>query len=171
MLTLEIKNDTLQSYTNEFAETQIVKNESSSEPATKTIGEFTLVRSKDFPANCLETLVIENHVDVTALDIDFNHYQAIILMFPAFNDGRAYSQARNLRERLGFKGDIVARGDVLIDQALFMKRCGFNVLEIVGENKQGFENALNEYRHFYQPSADDKDPVWALRQKSESVAA
>ena len=49
----------------------------------------------------------------------------VSLPFPAFTDGRSYSAARLLRERHGFKGEIRARGDVLIDQIPLMLRCGF----------------------------------------------
>ena len=53
--------------------------------------------------------------DVDSIDLDF----------PKFTDGRAFSQAFLLRRRLGFKGEIVATGDVLIDQLAQMQRSGF----------------------------------------------
>ena len=49
----------------------------------------------------------------------------IDLHFPKFTDGRAFSQAFLLSRRLGFKGEIVATGDVLIDQLAQMQRSGF----------------------------------------------
>ena len=49
----------------------------------------------------------------------------IELNFPKFTDGRAFSQAFLLSRRLGFKGEIVATGDVLIDQLAQMQRSGF----------------------------------------------
>ena len=51
--------------------------------------------------------------------------QSIELEFPKFTDGRAFSQAFLLSRRLGFKGEIVATGDVLIDQLAQMQRSGF----------------------------------------------
>lgn len=50
----------------------------------------------------------------------------IELHFPHFTDGRAYSQAYLLRRRLGFRGDLRATGDVLIDQLVQMERTGFS---------------------------------------------
>jgi len=50
----------------------------------------------------------------------------IALSFPVFTDGRAYSQARLLRQRHGFQGELRAIGDVLPDQLAAMARCGFN---------------------------------------------
>ena len=51
--------------------------------------------------------------------------EQIVLDFPKFTDGRAFSQAFLLSRRLGFKGEIVATGDVLIDQLAQMQRSGF----------------------------------------------
>lgn len=50
----------------------------------------------------------------------------IALGFPVFTDGRAYSQARLLRQRYGFQGELRAIGDVLTDQLAAMARCGFD---------------------------------------------
>ena len=54
----------------------------------------------------------------------------VALEFPKFTDGRAYSYARLLRERYGYKGELCAVGQVLRDQLLFMHRCGFDAYEI-----------------------------------------
>lgn len=58
-------------------------------------------------------------------DVRLTGVQTIELHFPKFTDGRAFSQAFLLSRRLGFKGDIVATGDVLIDQLPQMQRSGF----------------------------------------------
>ena len=54
-------------------------------------------------------------------------------MFPTFKDGRAYSQARLLRERYGFRGELRATGQVLRDQFLFLLRAGFDSFEVTKE--------------------------------------
>ena len=54
----------------------------------------------------------------------------VALVFPSFRDGRAYSQARLLRERHGFRGELRATGDVLRDQFLFLVRAGFDAFEV-----------------------------------------
>jgi len=54
---------------------------------------------------------------------------AIALVFAKFNDGRPYSVARILRERYGYAGELVAMGDVLIDQVRHMVAVGFDVFE------------------------------------------
>lgn len=53
----------------------------------------------------------------------------VILPFPAFNDGRAYSMASQIRE-FGFKGELRATGNVLPDQMQFMLQVGFDAFEI-----------------------------------------
>jgi phosphoadenosine phosphosulfate reductase len=68
--------------------------------------------------------------DPAVLGKDLDRLGVIVLTFPTFTDGRAYSQARLLRERLGFKGELRAVGDVLRDQLPLMRRCGFDAFEI-----------------------------------------
>ena len=58
-------------------------------------------------------------------DVSLVGVERIELNFPKFTDGRAFSQAFLLSRRLGFKGEIVATGDVLIDQLAQMQRSGF----------------------------------------------
>ncbi len=64
---------------------------------------------------------------------DLQHLKMIVLNFPKFTDGRAYSTAQLLRGRLGFKGELRAVGDVLFDQLQLMQRCGFTAFEITHE--------------------------------------
>lgn len=115
-------------------------------------------------------LVIPNTEDVRALGPAVAAFGAVILEFPDFKDGRAYSQARLLRERLGFAGEIRARGAVLPDQALFMARAGFTALEIGERDPAPFEAALGAYTVFYQSAADDVLPAHALRARLREAA-
>lgn len=79
----------------------------------------------------------------------------VALEFPVFRDGRAYTQARRLRERYGFTGEIRATGDVLRDQFLFMARAGFDAFEVKKDaDAEAFAHALHEFTVLYQPGAD-----------------
>jgi uncharacterized protein (DUF934 family) len=49
----------------------------------------------------------------------------VVLTFPAFADGRAYSIARQIRES-GYRGAMRAAGNVLPDQLQFMRQVGFD---------------------------------------------
>ena len=62
---------------------------------------------------------------------DLARLSVVALVFPKFTDGRAYSTARHLREVMGYRGQIRATGDVLLDQLPLMLRCGFDAFEIV----------------------------------------
>ncbi len=115
-------------------------------------------------------LVIPNTEDVRALGEAVAAFDAVILEFPDFRDGRAYSQARLLRERLGFAGEIRARGAVLPDQALFMARSGFTALEIGERDAAPFEDALSAFSVFYQPAADAVLPAHGLRARLREAA-
>jgi uncharacterized protein (DUF934 family) len=93
----------------------------------------------------------------------------IVLNFPKFSDGRAYSQARLLRGRLGYTGELRATGNVLQDQALFMLRCGFDSFE---SDQKGFGEALAKARNLfsvvYQPAEDDRETAGLLRLRKYS---
>ncbi len=85
---------------------------------------------------------------------DLEHFGIVVLNFPAFTDGRAYSQARLIRDRFGFGGEIRATGDVLYDQLQMMHRCGFDAFEVRKDHDvEGFIDALNEVDIFYQGAA------------------
>lgn len=95
---------------------------------------------------------------------DLDRFDLIVLHFPKFTDGRAYSQARTLRARYGYKGELRAAGDVLRDQLLFMRRCGFNSFA-VGERaiKEDWAKAFGEFDVFYQRAQDNRP--WVMRQR------
>lgn len=83
--------------------------------------------------------------------------------FPAFTDGRGYSAARILREA-GYKGELRAVGDVLVDQLSAMRRCGFDSFAPdIPLNPSDAETALNRWPEVYQPAADGRSPIWARR--------
>ena len=106
--------------------------------------------------------------DHTAGDVadDLEHLGVVALAFPVFKDGRAYSNARRLRERHGYTGEIRAIGNVLRDQYLFMLRCGFAALEVKeGETEKDWQKATKAFSVFFQPAADDQETVVSLRHR------
>jgi uncharacterized protein (DUF934 family) len=99
-----------------------------------------------------------------ALAADIQHFALIELEFPKFKDGRAYSWARLLRQRLGFNGELRAVGEVLRDQWLFMSRCGIDAFEVrPGTRIENFRAAMIEQTVFYQPASDRVRSVLDLR--------
>ncbi len=88
----------------------------------------------------------------------------VALVFPSFRDGRAYSQARILRERHQFRGELRATGQVLRDQLLFMQRAGFDAFEVTKESDAAaFADAVHRYSVFYQPTGDGRTSTLKAR--------
>jgi len=107
-----------------------------------------------------ETLAIANTDDPRTLSLE--GVTRIDLHFPKFTDGRAFSQAFLLRRRLGFKGEIRATGDVLIDQLVQMERTGFDVAVLREDQHLEFaQRQFDRYRAFYQGDAVTVKPVFA----------
>ena len=80
-------------------------------------------------------------------------------------DGRAFTSARLLRERYGFRGEVRAVGDVLREQAGFMVRCGFDAFAPAdGSTPEQWAAAANRFRHVYQRAADDREPAFVERE-------
>lgn len=101
---------------------------------------------------------------VEALAYDLPRLSLVALEFPKYRDGRAYTNARLLRERFGFTGQVRAVGDVLREQAGFMVRCGFDAFEPADEaSANEWQAATRRYRHVYQPASDGRAPAYVER--------
>lgn len=99
-----------------------------------------------------------------AIAADLGCFALIALEFPIFKDGRAFSYARLLRERYGYRGELRAVGNVLLEQLLFMHRCGFDAFELGSEHPvDDFVTATQEISVFYQPTADGRQTASELR--------
>jgi uncharacterized protein (DUF934 family) len=95
---------------------------------------------------------------------DVASFQVIALNFPAFTDGRNYSNARLLRDRYGFKGELRAIGDVLRDQLFYLHRCGFDAFAI-RPDKDPYEalEGLKDFSVTYQAATDEPLPLFRRR--------
>jgi uncharacterized protein (DUF934 family) len=95
---------------------------------------------------------------------DLERISLVVLSFPYFKDGRAFSWARMLRSRLGFKGEIRGCGHFLFDQIAFMNRSGFDTFEVPDDfTLEQFQRALGEISVAYQPSIDGRKSIRDLR--------
>jgi uncharacterized protein (DUF934 family) len=98
-----------------------------------------------------------NNRDLDDLVPYLGRLDAVALVFPSFRDGRAYSQARLLRERHGFDGELRATGQVLRDQFVFMLRAGFDTFEVKKDSDaEAFASTAKSYSVFYQPTGDGR---------------
>lgn len=88
----------------------------------------------------------------------------VALVFPGFRDGRGYSQARVLRERYGFGGELRATGQVLRDQFLFLLRAGFDSFEVSKDaDAAAFAESTRRFDVFYQPTGDGRTTAFGRR--------
>jgi uncharacterized protein (DUF934 family) len=113
-------------------------------------------------AQSVQALQIANDADPIAMQADIAKALVIDLHFPKFTDGRAYSQAALIRKRLGFKGQLRATGDVLVDQLQLMQRSGFDVAVLRDDqSKADGERMLALFADFYQGDVLQATPRFA----------
>ena len=106
---------------------------------------------------------IEAGEDVRKLLPYLERLALIEVDFPAFGDGRGYSAAQILREE-GYKGELRASGDVLVDQIAYMRRCGFDSFAPEKPiDPEVMDRALDRYENIYQGTTDQRSPIWKLR--------
>ena len=116
----------------------------------------------------LSVLVLPN--DANALDVNLDGITQVDLNFPNFTDGRAFSQAYWLRRRRGFKGDIRATGDVLIDQLVQMQRTGFTSAVLrEGVDAADAKRQFDRFGGYYQADAVEHSPHFAQAQVAEAA--
>ena len=107
---------------------------------------------------------LQPHERIEDLAYDLPQLAVVELVFSKFRDGRPYSNARILRSRLDYQGEVRAIGDVLREQALHMIRCGFDAFVTAdGSSPDEWLAAAHRYRHVYQRAADDRQPIYVER--------
>lgn len=106
---------------------------------------------------------IEPGEDARALIPHLARLALVEVNFPVFGDGRGYSAARILREA-GYQGELRAVGDVLVDQIVAMRRCGFDSFHPAKAlDDAAVDRALTRYADVYQKTIDGRAPIWAKR--------
>ena len=91
----------------------------------------------------------------------------IAVDFPVFKDGRGFSIASLLRTRYGFRGELRAIGDVLIDQLFYLRRVGFSSFALrVDQDPETAVTALRTFTDVYQASVDQPLPYFRRRAAS-----
>jgi uncharacterized protein (DUF934 family) len=115
-------------------------------------------------------VVWPNNRKVAELAPYLDRLALVVLVFPTFKDGRAYSQARLLRERYGFRGELRATGQILRDQFLFQVRAGFDALDVAkASDVDAFAAALARYTVFYQTAGEGR--ISAARRRAALLTA
>lgn len=125
-----------------------------------------LIAANDYSAGATGLNVIELANDADPRALSLAGIECIVLNFPKFTDGRAFSQAFLLSRRLGFKGEIRATGDVLADQLAQMERSGFTSAVLrADQNLAAAQRVLSNYPGYgvgrYQGDAVHVNPPFA----------
>jgi uncharacterized protein (DUF934 family) len=108
--------------------------------------------------------------DPDALAGDAAHLPLIAIDFPKFVDGRGYSNARLLRDKYRFGGELRAIGDVLRDQLYYLRQCGFDAFAV--RTDRNFADAiggLDDFSDNYQSTS--AQPVPLFRRRKDATAA
>lgn len=117
--------------------------------------------------------LIERGIDAVWVDSDeaidplkdqLKQLTLVAIHFPAFADGRGFSLGRMVRERFAFNGEIRAFGNVIQDQAHFLKRCGFNAMDFrEGTDLESAIQSLRDFSEHYQAAVDQPKPLFRRR--------
>jgi uncharacterized protein (DUF934 family) len=137
-------------------------------PAARFLADADEIVRREAPTGILWP----NNRRVAELAPHLDRLASVALAFPTFRDGRAYSQARLIREHYGFRGELRATGDILRDQFLFLLRAGFDAFEVKKEaDADAFAEATRRYSVFYQPTGDGRVAAPRARLGHERPAA
>jgi len=129
-----------------------------------TLARFKKDRDAILARNAAIGVRLKSAESPELLGEDLQRFSLVALEFPHFKDGRAFSWARMMRTRLGFKGEIRGVGHFLYDQIAFMNRTGFDAFEVPeGFSLDQFTRALGEMSAVYQPSVDGRKTIRDLR--------
>jgi uncharacterized protein (DUF934 family) len=131
-------------------------------PAARFVADAAALSQRSAPTG----VIWPNNRDLDELVPYLDKLAVVALVFPTFRDGRAYSQARLLRERYAFKAELRATGQVLRDQFVFMLRAGFDAFEVKKEaDADAFLATAKRYTVFYQPTGDGR--ITALHRRMQ----
>ncbi len=138
-----------------------------------TLEQWHAVRD-NWPADVPAGISLANTVDIELLADDLSRFGLVVLHFPKWVDGRAYTQARLLRARYRFAGQVRATGDVLVDMVPLLARTGFDQAQLRADQKVDVaQRALGFFAGHYQGDVLQPKPSFArdLAQEAGPAAA
>ena len=136
-----------------------------------TLEQWHAVR-ETWPATVPAGIQLANTVDIETLAADLPRFGLVVLHFPKWVDGRAYTQARLLRARYRFRGAVRATGDVLVDMVPLLARTGFSQAQLRADQKvEVAERALGFFPGHYQGDVLQPKPAFARDLSQEAGPA
>lgn len=125
-----------------------------------TLEQWHAVR-ETWPAGLATGVIVPNTIDIETLAPDLARLALVVLQFPKWIDGRAYTQARLLRARYRFRGEVRATGDVLVDMLPLLQRTGFDAAVLRHDQKlESARRALGFFAGHYQGDTRQPQPIF-----------
>jgi len=139
-----------------------------------TLEQWHAVRDT-WPRGLATGVLLPNTLDVDTLAADLRGPNArlalVVLQFPKWTDGRAYSQARVMRVRHRFDGEVRATGEVLVDMLPLLQRTGFDAVHLRhDQNVDAAVRALGFFPGHYQGDVPQPRPAFARDLAAEAAA-
>ena len=126
-----------------------------------TLTDWHAVRNH-WPAEMPVGVKVPNDTDIETVAEDLARFALVALHFPKWVDGRAYSQARLLRSRYRYQGEVRATGEVLVDMLPLLARTGFDAAALrADQSLEAAERALSFFPGHYQGDVQDHQPLFA----------
>ena len=126
-----------------------------------TLAQWHAVKTQ-WPAGMPVGVIYPNDADIEDLVEDLPRLALVALQFPKWVDGRAYSQARLLRVRYRYAGEVRATGEVLVDMLSLLKRTGFDTAHLrADQSLEAAERALRFFPGHYQGDTVEHRPLFA----------
>jgi uncharacterized protein (DUF934 family) len=128
-------------------------------PGTRPVqpaAEFIAARTAGQAAGSGAAVLIGPADEVEPLVPHLALLSLIVVEFPKIGEGRGFSQARMLRQRYRYAGELRARGVLKRDQLFFLARCGFNSFDLdPAEDLEAALASLNDFSVAYQGGSDE----------------
>lgn len=128
-----------------------------------TLAQWHAIRQQ-WPAGLKLGVSVPNDADIESLAEDLPRIALVVLNFPKWTDGRAYSQAHLLRSRYRFVGIVRATGDVAVDMVPLLARTGFSEALLRGDQRVATaERLLRDFEAtgHYQGDVEATRPLFA----------
>lgn len=128
--------------------------------ALLTLDQWRDLREQ-WPAHLATAVALPNTADIAGVAGDLARWSLVVLEFPKWTDGRAYSQARLLRGRHRYAGELRASGDIVVDMLPLLQRTGFSSARLrAGQSEAAARRALGFFDGHYQADTAAPQPLF-----------
>jgi uncharacterized protein (DUF934 family) len=125
---------------------------------------LTLEQWRAAPEPKPAAVLLPNDAELDQIAAHLSRLSVVALQFPKWVDGRAYSQARLLRARHRYAGELRAVGEVLVDMLPLLQRTGFDAAQLrADQSRDAAERALRFFPGHYQGDTQEPRPLFARR--------